>query len=156
MRLSIPWNKVPFINFEVAAGLKEFIESRCAKRGQKDFISIDTSIFTRGLPGDSSETRLAGHRRGRLPRTFCEHTWQEVLFRQYDGRRRGRPPRSTLPLPWSLRPKGPRHGRPPDNYPSLETDPVSKIFRLCVPGFCGGSSHGVKKRSAMFSLVLRY
>ena len=96
----------------------------------KYFIPIDYLIFTRGLPGGSSKSRPSGHTRGRPPHTSCEHSWEEVLVRQYDGRRRGRPPRSVLRLPWSHRPKEHRRGRPPDNYPSLETDPVSMIFRL--------------------------
>ena len=91
---------------------------------------MDRPFFTRGVPGGSSRARPVGHRRGRPPRTSCKHSWQEVLLHQYDGRRRGHPPRSTLLSPFSHQPKGHRPGRPPDNYPSLETDPFSMIFRL--------------------------
>ena len=62
--------------------LKESIEPRSAKRSLQDFILVDPPNFSRGLPGRSSKTRLAGHRRGRLPRTSCEHSWQEVVLRQ--------------------------------------------------------------------------
>ena len=110
--------------------LKESINPRSANRGLKDFIPKDPAIFTRSFPGGSFKARPAGHRRGRPPRTSCKHSWQEVLLRQYDGRRCSRPPRSTLQLPLSHRPKGHRRDRPPDNYPSLETDPVSMIFTL--------------------------
>ena len=41
--------------------LKESIKPPSAKRGSKDFIRMDPPIFTRGLPGGSSKTRLAGH-----------------------------------------------------------------------------------------------
>ena len=41
--------------------LKESIKPPSAKRGPKDFIRMDPPIFTRGLPGGSSKTRLAGH-----------------------------------------------------------------------------------------------
>ena len=67
--------------------LKESINPRSANRGLKDFIPIDPSIFTRSLPGGSSKARPAGHRRSRPPRTSCKHSCQEVLLRQYDGRR---------------------------------------------------------------------
>ena len=103
--------------------LKESIEltPRSSELSLQDFILVDPPIFTRGLPGGSPKTRLAGHRRGRPPHLYCEHSWQEVLLRQNYGRRGGRPPRPTLLLPWSNRPKGHRRGCPPDNYPSLDT-----------------------------------
>ena len=41
--------------------------------------------------------------------------------------------RSVLLLPWSHRPKGPRRGRPPNNYHSLETDPASVFFFIGCP-----------------------
>ena len=59
-----------------------------------------------------------------------------MLLRQYDPRRRGRPPRSAAEsrlLPWSHRPKGHTRARPPNNYPSLETDPVSIGFFIGFP-----------------------
>ena len=55
--------------------LQESIEPRCAKRGLKVFTPMNPPIFTRRLPGGSSQTRQAGHRRGRPPRTSCEHSW---------------------------------------------------------------------------------
>ena len=41
----------------------------------------------------SAHTQLVGRRRGQPPRTSCEHSQQEVIFCQYYGRCRGRPPR---------------------------------------------------------------
>ena len=110
---------------------KDSFEPHSAKRGLQDFIQVDPPVFINWLPGGSAKTRPTGHRRGRPPRTDCEHSWKKVLLSLYDGRRRGRPPRQVLP--WSLRPKGHRRGRPPNNYSSLETDPVSKIFFIGFP-----------------------
>ena len=111
--------------------LKDSFEPHSAKRGIQDFIQVDPPVFINWLPGGSAKTRPTGHRRGRPPRTDCEHSWKKVLLSLYDGRRRGRPPRQVLS--WSLRPKGHRRGRPPNNYSSLETDPVSKIFFIGFP-----------------------
>ena len=100
--------------------LKEFIEPRSAKYGLQDFTVADPPFFLMWLPGGSAKTRPAGHRRGRPPRTSCEHSWQKVLLFLHDGRRRGRPPRSAaelLLLSWSHRPKGQKPGRPPNNNP---------------------------------------
>ena len=105
---------------------KDSFEPHSAKRGLQDFIQMDPPVFINWLPGGSAKTQPTGHRRGRPPRTDCEHSWQTVLLSLYDGRRRGRPPRQILP--WSHRPKRHRRGRPPNNYSSLETDPVSRIF----------------------------
>ena len=110
---------------------KDSFEPHSAKRGLQDFIQVDPPVFINWLPGCSAKTRPTGHRRGRPPRTDCEHSWKKVLLSLYDGRRRGRPPRQVLS--WSLRPKGHRRGRPPNNYSSLETDPVSKIFFIGFP-----------------------
>ena len=110
---------------------KDSFEPHSAKRGLQDFIQVDPPVFINWLPGGSAKTRPTGHRRGRPPRTDCEHSWKKVLLSLYDGPRRGRPPRQVLP--WSLRPKGHRRGRPPNNYSSLETDPVSKIFFIGFP-----------------------
>ena len=110
---------------------KDSFEPHSAKRGLQDFIQVDPPVFINWLPGGSAKTRPTGHRRGRPPRTDCEHSWKKVLLSLYDGRRRGRPPRQVLP--WSLRPKGHRRGRPPNNYSSLETDPVYKIFFIGFP-----------------------
>ena len=100
--------------------LKESIVPRSAKHGPQNIILANPPIFVRGLPGGSAKTRPAGHRRGRPPRTPCEHSWQKVLLSFYDGRRRGRPPRlaaETFLLSWSHRPKGHRRGRSLNNYP---------------------------------------
>ena len=100
--------------------LKETFVPRSAKHGLQNIILANSPIFVRGLPGGSAKTRPAGLRRCRPPRTPCEHSWQKVLRSFYDGRRRGRPPRSaveTLLLSWSHRPKGHTRGRPPNNYP---------------------------------------
>ena len=83
---------------------KDSFEPHSAKRGLQDFIQVDTPVFINWLPGGSAKTRPTGHRRGRPPRTDCEHSWKKVLLSLYDGRRRGRPPRQVLP--WSLRTKG--------------------------------------------------
>ena len=111
--------------------LKDSFEPHSAKRGLQDFIQVDPPVFIKWLPGGSAKTRPTGHRRGRPPRTDCEHSWKKVLLSLYDGRRRGRPPHQVLP--WSLRPKGHRRGRPPNNYSSLETDPVSTVFFIGFP-----------------------
>ena len=111
--------------------LKDSFEPHSAKRGLQDFIQVDPPVFINWLPGGFAKTRPTGHRRGRPPRTDCEHSWQKVLLSLYDGRRRGRPPRQVLP--WSHRPKGHRHGRPPNNYSSLEIDPVSTVFFIGFP-----------------------
>ena len=97
---------------------KDSFEPHSAKRGLQDFFQVDPPVFINWLPGGSAKTRPTGHRRGRPPRTDCEHSWKKVLLSLYDGRRRGRPPRQVLP--WSLRPKGHRRGRPPNNYSSLQ------------------------------------
>ena len=100
--------------------LKESFVPRSAKHGLQNIILANSPIFVRGLPGGSAKTRPAGHRRGRPPRTPCEHSWQKVLLSFYDGRRRGRPPCSaaeTLLLSWSHRPEGLMRGRPSNNYP---------------------------------------
>ena len=111
--------------------LKDSFEPHSAKGGLQDFIQVDPPVFINWLPGGSAKTRPTGHRRGRPPRTDCEHSWEKVLLSLYDGRRRGRPPRQVLP--WSLRPKGHRRGRPPYNYSSPETDPVSTVFFIGFP-----------------------
>ena len=111
--------------------LKDSFEPHSARRGLQDFIQVDPPVFINWLPGGSAKTRPTGHRRGRPPRTDCEHSWKKVLLSLYDGRRRGRPPRQVLP--WSLRPKRHRRGRPPNNYSSLETDPVSTAFFIEFP-----------------------
>ena len=111
--------------------LKDSNEPPFAERGLRDFIQVDPPVFINWLPGGSAKTRPTGHRRGRPPRTDCEHSWQKVLSSLYDGRRRGRPPRQVLPR--SHRPKGHRRGRPPNNYSSLETDPVSTVFFIGFP-----------------------
>ena len=111
--------------------LKDSFEPHSAERGLQDFIQVDPPVFINWLPGGSAKTRPTGHRRGRPPRTDCEHSWQKVLLSLYDGRRRGRPPRPVLP--WSLRPRGHRRGCPPNNYSSFETDPVSLVFFIGFP-----------------------
>ena len=111
--------------------LKDSNEPPFAKRGLHDFIQVDPPVFFNWLPGGSAKTRPTGHRRGRPPRTDCEHSWQKILLSLYDGRRRDRPPRQVLP--WLLRPKGHRRGRPSNNYSSLETDPVSTVFFIGFP-----------------------
>ena len=111
--------------------LKDSFEPHSAKRGLQDFIQVDPPVFINWLPGGSAKTRPTGHRRGRPPRTDCEHSWQKILLSLYEGRCRGPPPRQVLP--WLLRPKGHRRGRPPNNYSSLETDPVSTVFFIGFP-----------------------
>ena len=111
--------------------LKASFEPHSAKRGLQDFIQVDPPVFINWLPGGSAKTRPTGHRRGRPPRTDCEHSWQKILLSLYDGRCRGRPPRQVLP--WSHRPKGHRRGRPPNNFSSLDTDPVSTVFFIGFP-----------------------
>ena len=99
-------------NFEADANFNETIYS--AKHGLQDFLLLDPPISITWLPGGSAKTRPVGHRRGRPPGISCEHLGQK--------------PAETLLLPWSHRPKGYRRDRPANNYCSLETDPVSKIF----------------------------
>ena len=65
--------------------LKESIVPRSAKHGLHNIILANPPISVRGLPGGSAKTRPAGHRRGRPPRTPCEHSWQKVLLSFYDG-----------------------------------------------------------------------
>ena len=113
--------------------LKYSIETLSAKRGLQGFVQVDPPIFIKWLPGGSAKSRPTCHRRGRPPRTDCEQSWQNVLLSLYDGRRRGRPPRPVCLLPWSSRPKGHRRGRPPNNYPNIETDPVSTVFFIGLP-----------------------
>ena len=96
--------------------LKDSLEPHSAKRGLQDFIQVDPPVFINWLPGGSAKTRPTGHRRGRPPHTDFEHSWQKVLLSLYDGRRR----------PF-------RRGRPPNNYSSLETDPVSTVFFIGFP-----------------------
>ena len=115
--------------------LNESIVPRSAKHGLQNIILANSPIFVRGLPGGSAKFRPAGHRRGRPPRTPCEHSWQKVLLSFYDGRRRGCPPRSaaeTLLLSWSHRPKGHRRGRPPNNYPRLCSRPNLSFCILSI------------------------
>ena len=93
--------------------LKESIVPRSVKHGLQNIILANPPIFVRGLPGGSAKTRPARHRRGRPPRTPCEHSWQKMLLSFYDGRRRGRPPRRSAAenlLLTSHRPKGHRRG----------------------------------------------
>ena len=65
-QLSLPWNKVPIINFAVAMPrlLKYSIEPHFTKRGLHDFIQMDPPIFITRLPGGSAKTQPTGHRRG--------------------------------------------------------------------------------------------
>ena len=112
--------------------LKDSFEPHSAEGGLRDFIQVDPPVFINWLPGGLAKTRSTGHRRGRPPRTDFEHSWQKVLLSLYDGRRRGRPPPRPV-LPWSLRPKGHTRGRPPNNYSSLEIDPVSRDFFIGFP-----------------------
>ena len=58
-----------------------------ALRGLQYFIQVNPPIFIKWLPGGSAKTRPTGHRRGRPPRTDCEHSWQKILLSLYDGRR---------------------------------------------------------------------
>ena len=128
LQLSLPWNKVPIINFKLLPNLLiESTELRSAEHGQQDFILADPPIIITWLPGGSAKTRPAGHRRGRPPRTSGEHLWRILLISFYDGRGRGRPPCSvakTLLLPRAHRPKGHRRGRPPNNYLSSSPNPI--------------------------------
>ena len=59
--------------------LKDSFEPHSAKRGLQDFIQVDPPVFINWLPGGSAKTRPTGHRRGRPPRTDCEHSWQKIL-----------------------------------------------------------------------------
>ena len=54
--------------------LKDSFEPRSAKRGLQDFIQVDPPVFINWLPCGSAKTRPTGHRRGRPPRTDCEHS----------------------------------------------------------------------------------
>ena len=105
--------------------LKYSIEPPSAERGLHDYIQVDQPMIIKSRPTE--------HRRGRPPRTSGELSWHKVLLSLHRRRRRGRPPRSVLLLPWSHRPKGPRRGRPPNNYHSLETDPASVFFFIGCP-----------------------
>ena len=60
--------------------LKESIEPRSAKHGLQDFILVDPPICITWLPGGSTNTRPAGHRRGQPPRTSGEHSWQTAAI----------------------------------------------------------------------------
>ena len=82
----------------------------------------------------SDKTRPLGQKRDRPPHKICEHSWQKDVFSQNVERRRGRPPLSvteSLLSAWSRQLRGQRRGRPPNNYPSLEKDQVSKFVKLC-------------------------
>ena len=54
--------------------LKDPNVPRSAKHGLQNIILAYPPIFVRGLLGGSAKTRPAGHRRGRPPRTPCEHS----------------------------------------------------------------------------------
>ena len=113
--------------------LKYSIEPISAERGLHDYIQVDQPMIIKWLHSGSTKSRPTGHRRGGPPRTSGELSWHKVLLSLHCRRRRGRPPRSVLLLPWSHRPKGPRRGRPPNNYHSLETDPASVFFFIGCP-----------------------
>ena len=130
-KLSLPWNKVPIIHFAVATEFAEIFYS--AEGGLQDCIQVDQPIFIKWLHSGSTKSRPTGHRRGRPPRISGELSWHKVLLSIHRGRRRDRPPRSVLLLPWSHRPKGRMRGRPPNNYHSLETDPASVFFFIGCP-----------------------
>ena len=108
--------------------LKYSIEPTSAECGVHDYIQLDKPMIIKWLHSGSTKSRPTGHRRGRPPRTSGELSWHKVLLSLHRRRRRGRPPRSVLFLPWSHRPKGPRRGRPSNNYHSLETDPASVLL----------------------------
>ena len=113
--------------------LKYSIEPTSAERGLHDYIQVDQPLIIKWLHSGSTNSRPTGHRGGRPPRTSGELSWHKVLLSLHRRRRRGRPSRSILLLPWSHRPKGPRRGRPPNNYHSLETDPASVFFFIGCP-----------------------
>ena len=113
--------------------LKDNIEPTSAERGLHEFIQVDQPMIIKWLHSCSTKSRPTRYRRGRPPRTSGELSWHKVLLLLHRRRRRGRPPRSILLLPWSHRPKGPRRGRPPNNYHSLETDPASVFFFIGCP-----------------------
>ena len=95
--------------------LKYSIEPTSAERGLHDYIQVDQPMINKWLHSGSTKSRPTGHRRGRQPRTSGELSSHKVLLSLHRRRRRGRPPRSVLLLPWPHRPKGPRRGRPPNN-----------------------------------------
>ena len=103
--------------------LKYSIEPTSAEHSLPDYIQVDQPMIIKWLHSGSTKSRPTGHRRGRPPPTSGELSWHKhkVLLSLHRRRRRGRPPRSVLLLPWSHRPKGPRRGHPPNNYHSLET-----------------------------------
>ena len=73
------WKLLPnFVKFSM--------ELPSASRVPQDFIQVDLPIFIKWLLCGSAKTRPTGHRRGRPPRTDCEHSWQKVLLSLYDGR----------------------------------------------------------------------
>ena len=113
--------------------LKYSIEPSSAERGLHVYIQVDQPMIIKWLHSGSTKSRQTGHRRGRPPRTSGELSWHKVLLSLHRRRRRGRPPHSILLLPWSHRPKGPRRGRPPNNYHSLKTDPASVFFFIGSP-----------------------
>ena len=113
--------------------LKNSFEPTSAERGVHVYIQMDQPMIIKWLHSGSTKSRPTGHRRGRSPRTSGELSWHKVLLSLHSRRRRGRPPRSVLSLPWSHRPKGPRRGRPPNTYHSLETDPASVFFFIGCP-----------------------
>ena len=115
--------------------LKYSIEPTSAEHGQHDYIQVDQPMIIKWLHSGSTKSRPTRHRRGRPPRPSGELSWHkhEVLLSLHRRRRRSRPLRSVLLLPWSHRPKGPRRGRPPNNYHSVETDPASVFFIIGCP-----------------------
>ena len=131
-----PGTKSPlFISQLLPSLLKYSIEPTSAERGLHDYIQVDQPMIIKWLHSGSTKSGPTGHRRGRLPRTSGELSWHKVLLSLHRRRRRGRPPRSVLLLPWSHRPKGPRRGRSPNNSHSLETDPASVFFFIGCPDF---------------------
>ena len=98
-----PFNKL-LSNAQLIPNLsKDTFEPR-SERGPQEFIQSISPLFITRLPGCSAQTRPAGHRRCRPPRTSCEHSWQHVILRQYGGTRfRSRPPRLAFLLTWSYR-----------------------------------------------------
>ena len=85
-------------------------------------------------PGGSTKISPAGPQR-----SFSEHSWQNVLLSFYDGRRRGRPSRSALVLPWLHRPKLPKwRGCPLNKYidrPTLQLILLQFILGICLCHF---------------------
>ena len=131
-----PGTKSRFVTSQLLPNLLKYsIEPPSAERGLYDYIQVDQPIFIKWLHSGSTKTWLTGHRRDRQPRTSGERSWQKVLLSLYRGRRRRRvrPPRSVLLLPWLHRPKGQRRGRSPSNYPSFETDLVPIFFSIGFP-----------------------